>query len=630
MSDPPRTTRGESTGASSGATDPATPTSSKSLFDRLKEHKVAQWTLAYAAFAYTSLHTVEMLSDAQDWPRVVLRLFSFLLLLGVPIVVTLAWYHGARAMRRISGPELLIITLLCVIAGSLLSYLQRQQRIEQVPATVSTVATANNVAPAPRSSIAVMPFVNMTGDASKDYLGDGMAEEVIDKLTEVQGLKIPARTSSFAYKGRNADIRQIARDLGVGTILEGSVRAAGERIRITAQLINAQDGLHLWSHTYDERFTDLFKLQDDLAQSIVGVLTAKLGVALTELKRSQPTQDVEAYELYLQAGAALDGTEPGFRKAISLLDQALGRDPGFARALAARANARLNAAGLGYGSPTTLQDAEHDAGQALSLDPSLAAAQSVLGQINAGRGNWIAAESNFRAAISQEPGDPLFRSAYSLFHLLQVGHMRQAVAQTREAYRLAPADKYSVYGLAVVSTLAGLDTEALASANLAIRLGVPANVMPMPRVFVNAAMRARHFDKAAEYAASTLTPAMRAAGAEPAVRDFYAALADSAKRPAAVLALEQLWPKSPDPFLANEVIYDLAQLDELDAAFTLANKCIRARGCGWGFVWTPEMRPFRRDPRFPAFAEHLGMTDYWKQYGPPDGCDLTSERLSCQ
>src|SRR5439155_5471466 len=110
-----------------------------------------------------------------------------------------------------------------------------------------------------------LTFANLTNDATKEYLGDAMAEELINTLTKVPGLKVPARTSTFAYKGRSTDIRQIARDLGVGSILEGSVRAAGKRIRITAQLINAKDGLHIWSQSYDERFTDLFALQDKLA-----------------------------------------------------------------------------------------------------------------------------------------------------------------------------------------------------------------------------------------------------------------------------------------------------------------------------------------------------------------------------
>jgi TolB-like protein len=119
------------------------------------------------------------------------------------------------------------------------------------------------------ASVAVLPFANLTGDPGKDYFGDGMAEELINALAKVPGLKVASRTSSFAYKGRNADIRQIARDLDVATVLEGSVRSAGDRVRITTQLINAESGYHVWSETYDYDFKDIFTLQDDLAGKTV-------------------------------------------------------------------------------------------------------------------------------------------------------------------------------------------------------------------------------------------------------------------------------------------------------------------------------------------------------------------------
>ena len=116
-----------------------------------------------------------------------------------------------------------------------------------------------------RHSVAVLPFANLTGDATKDYLGQGLAEELIHTLARVPGLRVPARTSSFAYQGRDIDVRRIASELDVGTVLEGSVRAAGERIRITAQLIDGESGYHLWSQHFDRRFEDLFELQDELA-----------------------------------------------------------------------------------------------------------------------------------------------------------------------------------------------------------------------------------------------------------------------------------------------------------------------------------------------------------------------------
>jgi TolB-like protein len=259
------------------------------LWERLKHHKVMQWTLAYAAAAYTLLHGAEMVSNALHWPELVVRITLVVLVLGLPIAVLLAWYHGHKAQHRISGPELAMLTVLLFMAGTILWVVSRGTAERATPSVAAMTAapTATPTPAAPRTSVAVLPFANLTGDASKDYLGDGMAEELINTLTKVSGLKVPARTSSFAYKGRNVNIRDIAKDLQVGTILEGSVRSAGKRIRITAQLINAQDGLHLWSETYDEQFTDIFKLQDKLATEISKALQPNLsGIGASSLVQS--------------------------------------------------------------------------------------------------------------------------------------------------------------------------------------------------------------------------------------------------------------------------------------------------------------------------------------------------------
>ena len=217
------------------------------IWARLRHHKVMQWTLAYAAAAYTLLHGAEMVSNALHWPELVVRITLYSLILGLPIAMLLAWYHGHKAQHRISGPELAMLTVLLIMAGTLLWALSgtKAEHTEKTVTTTGVIAdttSGKSTAPvAPRTAVAVLPFANLTGDVTKEYLGDGMAEELINTLSKVQGLKVPARTSTFAYKGRNTDIRRIANDLGVGTILEGSVRAAGKRIRITAQLINAQD-----------------------------------------------------------------------------------------------------------------------------------------------------------------------------------------------------------------------------------------------------------------------------------------------------------------------------------------------------------------------------------------------------
>ena len=250
---------------------------------------------------------------------------------------TLPAVEGTGERRTIRGYRVAIAAVIAIglFVGAITLYEWR--------ASITRAATPA----APRTAIAVLPFANLTGDASKEYLGDGMAEELINTLNKVQGLKVPARTSTFAYKGRNTDIRQIAKDLGVGTILQGSVRAADKRIRITAQLINAQDGLHLWSESYDEEFTDLFKLQDTLATAIMTALQPNLHAAAeTAVSQGRPTRDVEAYQLYLQGSSLADRvTEENENRAIEYFQQAIARDPKFARAYAGVAYAHNRLAG---------------------------------------------------------------------------------------------------------------------------------------------------------------------------------------------------------------------------------------------------------------------------------------------
>src|ERR1700728_725968 len=236
---------------------------------RLKEHKVIQWTLVYAAAAYTLLHGAEMLSDAQEWPHIIVRVLSMALVLGVPIVVTLAWFHGHRAQHRISGPEIAILTVLLVVIGSVLWWLSRAHG----PASSATADAVNAI---PDKSIAVLPFVDLSEKHDQEYFSDGLSEELIDQLTKVPDLRVPARTSSFYFKGKSEDIATIARKLRVSHVLEGSVRQSGHAIRVSAQLIKTDTGYDVWSQTYDRDLKEIFQVQDDIAGAVVTALKAKL------------------------------------------------------------------------------------------------------------------------------------------------------------------------------------------------------------------------------------------------------------------------------------------------------------------------------------------------------------------
>jgi len=331
---------------------------------RIKEHKVLQWSLAYLGAALALAHGQELLAHNFHWPELVGHVLVGALIVGFPIAVALAWYHGHRGMTRFSAPEATVVALLLVIAAVLLAALVRGPEEQAVSvSTAPAVPPTESASRVPAASVAVVPFANLTGDSSKDYFSDGMAEELIDALANVPGLKVPSRTSSFAYKGHNTDIRRIAQDLGVDKILEGSVRSAGESVRVTAQLVDARSGYHLWSQTYDRKFADIFKLQDELAKSIVEQLLGRIGTSSAEVGIKTPsTQNVEAYQLYLQA-RALEGipTLQTLRRAIELLNQVLALDPGYVEAWRDRAVSRTRLVSFLGEPPDGLLQAERDA-----------------------------------------------------------------------------------------------------------------------------------------------------------------------------------------------------------------------------------------------------------------------------
>jgi TolB-like protein len=609
-----------------------------SAWARLREHKVLQWGLAYLGAALALAHGQELVGQAFGWPEITNRVTIGVLALGFPIAITVAWYHGHRGMARFSTAEATVISILVLIGAGLLIALVRtpEEHGAQAARTASApgVAHPNGAATEPpRASVAVVPFANLTGDASKEYFSDGMAEELINALAHVQNLKVPARTSSFAYKGRNVDIRQIARDLGVAAILEGSVRSAGERIRVSAQLVDASTGYHIWSDTYDRQFADVFKLQDDLAAAIVQALSGYLNVPAAALAaRPRPTEDLEAYRLYLQGRSVLRSGEDSVRRSISLYDQAIARDPNFAKAYAGRAESRIVSL-LNNSEPDLLESADRDAAKALALDPGLALAYEARGVTNAFRKNLLAAEEDFHAALKADPTDARIRARHAAWVLSHAGRLLEARVELSEAYRLAPADALIQVFLAVTSSRLGDDKEALRAADLMLALGGSDKDFPVPLVYIDAAIRNRRYSEAAMRATRLLPAAIRASGGADVMNLVFSVPSDASKKRAAVGALQGLMHKMSAGRIdlnARELFIEMfVMLGALDEAFQAHRDLTRlGAATAESLLWSPEMRPFRRDPRFQAIAAPL--IDYWKAYGPPDACSLEVDNLVCR
>ncbi len=588
----------------------------------IQRRRVGRVAIGYGAVAWAVTEACSVVFPALHVPEWAMTFLVVFLLVGFPVAMVLAWVFdvgpgGLHRTAPLPGEGVPAVRVrqraafgIAVVVGMAgLGYLLYERG----------VGRAN--AGEPHNSIAVMPFTNLSGDPSKDYFSDGMSEELLDLLARVPGLQVASRTSAFSYKGRNVDIRQVGRELGVETVLEGSVRQQGDQVRITAQLIDAETGFHLWSETYDRRLEDIFAVQDEISQAIVDRL--RLQLAPTEQKLAQhdrpPTQNVEAYEIYLQGRAIWKrrGAD-NLQRAIDLYQSALGKDPGFARASAALASAYVVLPGYTEepgDEEKYFRLAEQAARQALSIDPNIGEAHAVLAQINAERGELLDAESGFFFAISLEPNEPTAHHWYSI--LLQgVGRLDAALVQAKRAQELDPSSPIIAANLASVYLLKGDDDAALRAGRLAAQLGLS---QKNGGVEALVAMRRREWDSAKRWLVEDGMPKE----VRELVPRYVDAVANPALRPAVVATMRAF-----DPTVVPQVkfIEPYLQLGQLDLAFSIIDGALREPAGQPGVrvdlkhVWAPEGRALRTDPRFAAVAERLGMVDYWKQYGYPDGC----------
>jgi serine/threonine-protein kinase len=275
----------------------------------------------------------------------------------------------------------------------------------------------------------------MSPGGDQEYFADGMSEELINRLSKIEDLRVVARTSAFAFKGKQVDIREIGEQLDVGAVVEGSVRKAGDRLRITAQLVQVADGYHLWSETYERRLDDVFAIQDEISRAIADALEARLD----STQASKPsTSNVRVYELYLMGRFFWNQrTEEGHRKAIQYFEQALELDPEYALAYSGLADSYvLLATDFGPGAEEFAK-AEEAARRAVALDDSLAEGHASLGFFRYNAYDWAGAEIEFRRALAINPGYAIAHTWYAML-LMATGRIDESLAEIRQALQLDP------------------------------------------------------------------------------------------------------------------------------------------------------------------------------------------------
>jgi TolB-like protein/tetratricopeptide (TPR) repeat protein len=441
----------------------------RSLFAELKRRNVFKAGVAYLALGWVVTQITSTVAPALHLPDWVVSLVLWIGVIGFPFVIMFSWVYEitpeglkresevdrSASITHVTGRRLdyIIIGLLVLAIGfsAFDRYGPRRSGTgtSSEMAAPAAVSAGSSAAPAATpgapaiadNSIAVLPFVNMSSDKEQDYFSDGLSEELLNLLAQVPQLRVIARTSSFAFKGKEIGVAEIAKALNVANVLEGSVRKSGDTLRVTAQLIRAADSSHLWSETYDRQLTDVFKVQDEIAGAVVAQLKVKL-LPAQQVTNTHRTANPEAYNQYLLGNQiAKRGTEESARLAVVTYRKAIALDPGYAPAYAGLAFAEAYATDYA----TSLEEsaagkrrASEAADKAIALAPELADGYSARGLLRMGFAwDWSGAQADLEKALSLEPSSALAQRRYGLL-LLYVGRQSEGIAATRKAIELDP------------------------------------------------------------------------------------------------------------------------------------------------------------------------------------------------
>jgi adenylate cyclase len=407
------------------------------LHVRLRERKLVQWALAYVAGAWALLQVAALLSDTYAWPTLFMRSLPVILLVGFFAALVVGWYHGEKGAQSVSTIEIAMLSGILVLAGVGVVWIGRGAA--PIPVVASGIAPpAETGTSATETSIAVLPFTNMSSDPEQEYFSDGLSEELLNVLAQLPELRVASRTSAFAFKGKDVGIDSIARALKVAHVLEGSVRKAGDRVRITAQLIEARSGYHLWSQTYDRELRDIFAVQDEISRAIVGQLRITIS-GDAPLARAETT-DPEAHALLLRGmSLSREGTREARLEGERLYREAIRRDPDYARAHALLGRSLMWQAFYRYIPPRqAYAEARAAAEHALALDPRLIEAHTVLGYVAERLDrDRAAADEHYRRALAVNRDNP-DATYFRALLLSRSGRHEEALTLARRAVQLDP------------------------------------------------------------------------------------------------------------------------------------------------------------------------------------------------
>jgi adenylate cyclase len=575
------------------------------FFAELKRRNVYKVAITYAVVAWLLIQAASILLPTFEAPSWVMKAFVVLLALGFALVVFISWAfeatpEGLKRTGDLSPKEAkalptwsrrkyaTFIVSVAVIATGLLAYqFLRKQNAPTSPSSESTT-----------KSIAVLPFVDLSQAKDQEYFCDGISEEILDALAKVEGLRVVARTSSFSFKGKNADVAEIAQKLNVQNVLEGSLRREGNRIRITTQLIAARDGFHLWSETYERELQGVFAVQDEITRAIVGALEIKLAVA----PPARPPQNTEAYDLYLQGlYFSNKSDEENLRKSVNVFHQALDKDSNFARAWTGIAKDWLWLADA-YVKPLEAYSKVKDAAsKALALDERDAEAHGYLGETKRILDrNFSGEEAELNRALEIDPNSAPAH-LYMSFLKCAKGELEDAVKEIEEAERLDPLSPPICYVAVAWYLAADRIEDAINAGNRMVQLD--------PNyVYFDPPLADAYRGKGDFTEAVALYEKAQAATHYPSV-GLAITYAKMGRREDARRILDQLIEKSRQQYVAADSIAAVyVALGEEDEALRWLDRAFEEHsGSFYSYMFRPEFRALRSDPRFADLLRRIGF-----------------------
>jgi serine/threonine-protein kinase len=574
-----------------------------SFFSELKRRNVYKVGIAYIVGGWALSQGIAQVFPVFDVPNWIIRLLVVLIIAGLPLALVLSWMFEItpEGIKRtedvdrtkphsIGGAWIYVVVAAATISISLF-FLGRY--------TAGNATTqSHEISTNSQKSIAVLPLLNESGDPKDEYFSDGLSEELIAALAQISGLKVIGRSSSFRFKDRQEEPKAIGEKLGVSTLLEGTVRKQGDRVRIVAALVSARDGITLWTRTFDRELKDIFAVQQEIADAVANSLQVTL--LGSENKSTQmATPNVEAHNAYLQGHFyLLRRNVEDFRKAISYYDQAIQLDREYALAYAERAEAWTLLGDLTGQRPTAYPKARSDAEKAVAIAPTLAEARAALGFVRCFV-DWNFAEgvTELKRAKELSPANPTANDLLARM-IVYLGRFDEAERQARQAVELDPLSTVTQGNLARVLFYAGKLDEAEAAARKAAELQPTASSSHRWQVLVAVQ---RHDGEAA----------LREAQLEPdeGFRRFELALAHYARgdRPAADAALADLIAKAREGF-AYQIAEVYAVRGEADKAFEWLQVSFDDRDAGMlGLLVDPLLHGLHDDPRYKSLLVNLGL-----------------------